>query len=917
MLTSIAFANPLILWALLALPVLWPLLRAIPPAPIKRRFPGVALLLGLTDEERQADKTPWWLLALRGLAIGAAILGFAGPILNPNPVKPGVGPLLIALDGGWADARDWPARHEKATALLAEAARLGRTVALVQWADTPQPVLFQGADGAAGRLAAMQPLAWQPDLTAWEQALPQGPFETYWLTSGLEMPGREALLSTLASRGEVVIYTSPRPIFGLQPASFADGAVVVKGVRVASATAADLEVIARGPDPSGIDRELARGVLGFSPGAAQAEVKMTLPPELRNRITRFELLGQRSAAAVSLTDDSLRRRKIALIGGAAQREGLQLLSPTHYLQQALAPVAELIDGSLTDVLQAKPDVIVLADVAKLTQTETDGILDWLEQGGVLLRFAGPKLAASDLARDQEDALMPVRLRQGGRSVGGAMSWGEPKALAAFPESSPFYGLRVPDDVLVEQQVLAQPDPDLANRVIASLIDGTPLVTRKAVGQGQVVLFHVTANAEWSNLPLSGLFVQMLERLSVSSGLSPDKAAEVAGQVWQAETILDGYGQQADAGTVAGVQGEDFGRALADGPSAKLPPGVYAGGERRIALNVLTPDSVLTAAVWPSGTRVEGIDAVQEQSLKGGVLTAALALLAVDVLAALWVSGRLFSTAAAMIATIILVWTPAPSDAQTPEDIRAIEATRGVVLAHVLTGNAELDRVAQAGLVGLGDQLWARTSIEPEQPMGVDLETDALEFFPFLYWPISVDQPLPSTEAYAKLNSFLRSGGMIMFDTRDGDVAGLGGATAEGARLQALAAGLDIPALEVIPKDHVLTRSFYLLQDFPGRFNVPGLWVEASAPDAALEEGMPFRKLNDGVTPVIIGGNDWASAWAVDPDGVQMFPIGRGYAGEKQREIAFRFGINVIMHVLTGNYKSDQVHVPALLERLGE
>jgi hypothetical protein len=293
------------------------------------------------------------------------------------------------------------------------------------------------------------------------------------------------------------------------------------------------------------------------------------------------------------------------------------------------------------------------------------------------------------------------------------------------------------------------------------------------------------------------------------------------------------------------------------------------------------------------------------------------LLAVDILAALWVSGRLFSTAAAMIATIILVWAPAPSDAQTPDDIRAIEATRGVVLAHVLTGNAELDRVAQAGLVGLGDQLWARTSIEPEQPMGVDLETDALEFFPFLYWPISVDQPLPSTEAYAKLNSFLRSGGMIMFDTRDGDVAGLGGATAEGARLQALAAGLDIPALEVIPKDHVLTRSFYLLQDFPGRFNVPGLWVEASAPDAALEEGMPFRKLNDGVTPVIIGGNDWASAWAVDPDGVQMFPIGRGYAGEKQREIAFRFGINVIMHVLTGNYKSDQVHVPALLERLGE
>ncbi len=73
----------------------------------------------------------------------------------------------------------------------------------------------------------------------------------------------------------------------------------------------------------------------------------------------------------------------------------------------------------------------------------------------------------------------------------------------------------------------------------------------------------------------------------------------------------------------------------------------------------------------------------------------------------------------------------------------------------------------------------------------------------------------------------------------------------------------------------------------------------------------------GVTPVIVGGNDWASAWAIREDGRPMFPVGRGQAGERQREMAVRFGINLVMHVLTGNYKSDQVHVPALLERLGE
>ena len=133
----------------------------------------------------------------------------------------------------------------------------------------------------------------------------------------------------------------------------------------------------------------------------------------------------------------------------------------------------------------------------------------------------------------------------------------------------------------------------------------------------------------------------------------------------------------------------------------------------------------------------------------------------------------------------------------------------------------------------------------------------------------------------------------------------------------IAAGLDIPPLEPLPADHVLTRTFYLLQDFPGRHVGAPVWVEAAPPDAEQAEGMPFRNLNDGVTPVVIGGNDWAAAWAVDDNGVAMFPVGRGYAGERQREMANRFGVNLVMHVLTGNYKSDQVHVPALLERLGE
>ena len=921
----LGFAAPWLLVALVALPILWLLLRAVPPAPIRRRFPGVALLLGLKDEEAETDKTPWWLLLIRTIAIGALILGFAGPVLNPEDRVAGTGPLLIAVDGGWADARDWPERQEKIEALVGEAGAVGRTVALVRLSDAPGQVDFQTAEAWAGRAAGLQPQAWAPaDFAGWAGALPEGDFETVWLSDGLAHPGREDLLAALQARGDVQVVENDRPVLGLHPAGYAEGKVTVAASRVPAGAAVSVEVLAQGPDPSGVERDLGRVTLSFDAGADRAEAAIDLPPELRNRITRFVLEGARTAGAVSLADDSLKRRKIALIQMGADEETLQLLSPLHYLRQALAPTADLIEANLTASLQANPDVVILADVADVSAAERAELTEWVEKGGLLLRFAGPVLAASDVSRVDEDPLLPVRLREGGRTVGGAMSWGEPKALAPFPEGSPFFGLTAPADVVVREQVLAQPDPDLAERTIAALDDGTPLMTRKIMGAGQVVLVHVTANAEWSSLPLSGLFVQMLERLAVSTKPATPEATDLAGQTWVPEVVLDAYGQTSDAGELPGVEGEVLAQMIAEGPTAATPPGLYAGAERRVALNVIGADTVLEPAAWPASVPVDRLEANVARALKGEFLTLATVLLLLDVLAALWLAGRLRGLArgAAVVAVVLLAAAlPRGAVAQEAEanDDFALQATSSVVLAHVLTGDPKVDEMARAGLLGLSDKLWQRTSIEPMMPMGVDIEKDELAFFPFLYWPVVAGAAQPSDAAYAKLNQYLRTGGMILFDTRDADLTGFGGGTTpEGQALQVIAEGLDIPPLEPMPADHVLTRTFYLLQDFPGRHQGGQLWVEAS-PDAAAEaaEGMPFRNLNDGVTPVVIGGADWAAAWATDDIGVPLVQVGRGFAGEQQREMSYRFGINLIMHVLTGNYKSDQVHVPALLERLGQ
>lgn len=915
----IGFAAPLLLLGLLVLPILWLILRAVPPAPIRRRFPAVALLLGLKDDASVTDRTPWWLLLLRMLAVAAVIIGLAGPVLNPQTDRqPSSLPLLLVMDGGWAGAQDWTSRAELVDRLLAEAGRDGRSVAVMRL-SSPEDVLLQSADLWRGRLAGLSPQPWTPTADMVDRAitgLPDGNFDTHWFTDGLEYEGRDTMLAALETRGTVSAFASGRAPLALLPATYRDGVLRIAAQRAQDGPAQDLTVAAHGLDPAGASRILATVPLNFESGETYTETEASLPAELRARITRFEIEGIRSAGAVALSDDSLSRREVALIAGRDDREGLELLSPLHYLRQALAPNADLLEGALTDVLPANPDVIILADVATLSPAEEAALLEWTEEGGLLLRFAGPRLAASEVSRTEEHPLMPVRLRAGGRSVGGAMSWGDPKSLAPFSENSPFFGLTVPADVTVSAQVMAQPDPTLADRVIAQLTDGTPLVTRKAIGQGQVVLMHVTANAEWSSLPLSGLFVRMLDRLAVSSLGQQVETSDLEGTTWQPVHVLDGMGRVQDAQTMAGVSGAML-LTAALGPD--LRPGLYDSGDRRIARNTMSSDTTLQPVNWPGRIAVEGFARALETPLTGYMLAGALILLLADVIASLALSGRLLGAKAAAILAVALLTMPQDSVAQQSggDDDFAIAATSELRLGHIMTGDSRLDDMALAGLRGLSETLFFRTSVEPAEPMSVNLETDEIGLFPFLYWPITPDQPTPSAEAYEKLNRYLRSGGMILFDTRDADVAGFGAASPNGRKLQQLAEPLDIPALEPLPQDHVLTRTFYLLQDFPGRHNARDVWVEASSPDAEQVEGMPFRNLNDGVTPVVIGGNDWAAAWAKDARGNALVPVGRGYAGERQRELAYRFGVNLLMHVLTGNYKSDQVHVPALLDRLGQ
>jgi hypothetical protein len=398
-------------------------------------------------------------------------------------------------------------------------------------------------------------------------------------------------------------------------------------------------------------------------------------------------------------------------------------------------------------------------------------------------------------------------------------------------------------------------------------------------------------------------------------------------------VLDGFGAFGPpTATTRPVPAGYAGRATADNP-----PGFYGPPEGLLAVNTLAPaDRLVGIEYTPLNARLEAYQVGEPQDLRGPVFLAALALLALDALVVFFLAGGFGQImrrrprravaallAAGVLSGALLAAGGAFAQSATPsaavQDF-AMKATLETRLAYVITGDTEVDSISQSGLQGLSVFLAQRTALEAGDPVGLDIARDELAFFPLIYWPVVPNAPKPSAQALARIDAYMKNGGTVLFDTRDAIMVppGAGGANRSPGMiaLRNILSSLDIPELEPVSREHVLTKTFFLLRDFPGRFNSGQLWVEALPTTSETEdESKRPARAGDGVSSIIITSNDLAGAWATRPDGQAMLPMVPGEP--RQREFAFRSGVNIVMYTLTGNYKADQVHVPALLERLGQ
>ncbi len=892
---SLGFLYPHVLWALVLLPAFYLLIRLLPPRPQQVTFPAIKLLQDLPTRLPPPRTPPWWLLLLRLAMVFFFIVGLAQPMLRRDSVELGANPLVIMVDNGWQSAQNWAGMKERLTLTLQQAQSHGAEVMVVGTADKlPDTLTFTPASEALRTLPNLAPRAWPAPTAEVAKQLAahfsnsNATLTPLWLSDGMaSVDDRRATIAAIEGIGRSRIFMPPLSDLPISVVS------VVPGQASYSIT---LERLSTAERPVSVTLYTMDGTFvtrasgQFDQGAASTKLEMTLPKTL-NEPGYVLVDGQNNLASWWGMGTIAGLPKVGIINPV--KNDFPLLDGAFYIEQALKGV--LIPQRLQPT--TPPDGFDVLFVTTQPSTPED-IESWVQNGGVLVTFAGEWLAQNK----NMNPLLPVELRDYPREVAGTLSWTGALKVKSANNDGPLAPMNDflkaedtnnlnPDDTYVTKQLLPRAAANSADLTWLSLSDNTPLVSGKKVGNGWQVLVHVPADASWSTVPLSGVFVELLNNLIHLKTLqSQQQETEATYPMAPFKLLLP------DA-TLVPAQGGIQLTEEDTGLTPTTPPGLY-GNRKAPFIHQLDADVRLQNAITPS--RVDGLlaryydDAEKHQSLAHIFLLLGLICAMIDSLLRLNIIHRFFLKRASVLSAVfaIALTFATPSYAQPTQTLPngMPQGAYEIQLAYVDTGIPRLNELAENGLKGLSRILEMRTTIEPAAPAKVVPGKDDLGYYPVLYWQVLPNLSNLTEPAIKALRAYVDNGGLILVD----GLTDLG--QNQAAMTLVMNKVLPFP-LRALDGDHVLNRSYYLLEGkTPGR-----------------KDGLLWMDTAHRLPRVLVGNNDWAGAWAYDDYGNAMRAVTPG--GEQQRALAFRFGVNLVMYALLGDYKADQLHVDTLLKKL--
>ncbi|MEC8100338.1 MAG: DUF4159 domain-containing protein, partial [Pseudomonadota bacterium] len=616
-------------------------------------------------------------------------------------------------------------------------------------------------------------------------------------------------------------------------------------------------------------------------------VNLSFPIEIFNQIKNIKIVEQNHAGAKYYFDDFSKKKNIAILNDNQFYKESPLLSPIYYLKKSLDAKHNIKIEKIDNIINQNYSTIIIPETVEIPKEFDKKLIDWLTGGGTLIRFSGDKLV------EKESSFLPHQNTLGRlRNIEGQLTINNKLFISEFKKDSIFFGLQVPQDIAIKKQLIFNTNPKQV-KVLAKLNDNTPLVSIKKIGEGEIILFHIGANNDWSNLPMSSLFSDMINRvLLLSKNYNYSNYTDL-----NLNKEIDGFGNLVPPKKIVNI--DSFDKLKTAKPSLDTPPGQYENNQISVVLNLST--NINNHQIKITDTKVlSGYSFKSTRDLSSTILKIILIMFILDILLTTMIKNninfsKIFTNRNNLLIYFLFFLTFIKSDFISANE---------TYLAYVEIENTQINNISKNGLEKIRSLLITRTSVNPQKVIGIDIKTDYIYKYPFIYWPLTKNLLSIKKQEINKIKNYLNNGGIIFFDIIGFSRKSLNLKEKKFQGISDFLNEIGANELSIIPKEHTLTKSFYLLNKFPGKWDNRILFVETN--------NLQYK---DGVSSIILGFNDWAKAWAVDNNNLPLFPVVPG--GERQRELSYRFGINIAMYALTGNYKSDQIHSKSILKRLNK
>ncbi len=895
---NIVFQNPYFLILLLTFPFFWKYLRSSPLPPSLVKFPAIILVSNHKSIDNTPEKNSFFILLLRILIFIILVLVLSKPKfgkINHSKFE-----QLVIIDNSWTSSANWNDRKSKIKELLKSYKFSNFNFTIMSTTQHSKNdilnVTTNNYEEAKEFLHKLKPFPWEPNYELVKKNLKnkEKNFDSvFWFTESIINIEKKKLYEFLKQDNLFIV------------SSLNENLPPILKLNTQSNETYEFEI-------THLDEGISNGFIDaydknrrllfrfkynekFEKDGEffKTNVNLVLPVYLKNKVDFFQVNSIRTPSTVVYLNKWEKNKLVGLSTLNSNKNIQELDKGNYYVKKALEKNYKIVEDNLENLLAQNLKIIYIDDSYLIEKSLEKKLLTWLKNGGTLIKLSGKKLIRELNLGNENFFDFTFSLLKESSNLGKNLSLKNFLKIREFDNRSPFFGLVIPNEIKIKKYIQSNVKKSENIETLANLENGASLISAMNFGKGKMILFHVPCNLDWSNLCFSYLFVDLNERIINS----------IKGFKEENERILKPYLSINGFGELEKPYPESLNiikNLVQKQVKVKYdkPPGLYKDSNGIYALNL--SDSL--DYNFKKFEFEEKIFSINTLNHKGSDLQNIL----ISIVFILFILENLFIMISKQAINFnikknfkfLFVFLLIPTNLiATEKSIFSLVSSNKI--GYVITKNKNINEINENGLISLSNFITQKTAAIMELPEPIDFYTDELYYYPLIYWSIIDENTNLDENEIKKINNYTKNGGLLIIDCK----TQLNNILPD----DCLKIFRNIFPLnffskfKVLNNSHAISKSFYLLNSFPGRRN-----------NKVFVTSNESQKSDKGAS-IVLSNNHWTDSWALNKDKDFLFPLLDNI--ENQRTLSFRFGLNLLIHSLTGNYKTDQVHVPEILKRI--